>query len=458
MSGPKVVRIVTREEVEAVCRREIAFARAAADDLMRVYDRGGRLTPEVEQGIRASIGRLTTLLSSGRYLEVQKQAPEVAAFLKSEAERVTREAISAAETDRQRRRRLADSATSLIQAFMAAGKDVPAELSAVPQKVGGADEAALSELRTLLDRWLRDLAAVPRPDQRTSPDLEQLAARLGNAGPPVTLDQWTAANAPAHPNDARIDIALATIDALGDVELVEALRVRLEAVRAAPADRRAVLTDSLLLEASREAQRVRNEGTLRARLRQMLAGLEAIGTKACLVQAGELKAMLGNGDLSTAEGLLIEASAVSEREVAQVAADGRRRAVLSGLATLGYEVREGMATAWVRDGRIVLRKPGTADYGVEIGAPGDVSRMQVRIVGSDQPAIPRDSVRDRDQEVLWCSEVSRLQELVQQAGGALVVERAAEPGVQAVKTVTFEDAAVTSTCGNERPMRGRTRT
>jgi hypothetical protein len=39
-----------------------------------------------------------------------------------------------------------------------------------------------------------------------------------------------------------------------------------------------------------------------------------------------------------------------------MAAVERRRAVLEGLASLGYEVSEGMATAWVKEGRVVLRK------------------------------------------------------------------------------------------------------
>ncbi|YCI88526.1 hypothetical protein M1D99_12320 [Pseudomonas sp. R3-41] len=38
------------------------------------------------------------------------------------------------------------------------------------------------------------------------------------------------------------------------------------------------------------------------------------------------------------------------------AALARREAVLDGLASLGYEVREGMATAWVETGKVVLRK------------------------------------------------------------------------------------------------------
>ena len=57
--------------------------------------------------------------------------------------------------------------------------------------------------------------------------------------------------------------------------------------------------------------------------------------------------------------------------LADIAATARRKAVLGGLAALGYEVRETLATALAREGRIVVRKPGTQDYGVELAAPVD---------------------------------------------------------------------------------------
>ena len=54
--------------------------------------------------------------------------------------------------------------------------------------------------------------------------------------------------------------------------------------------------------------------------------------------------------------------------------------MLEGLAALGYEVREGMATALAEKGRIVVRKPAATDYGIELGAPQGAARLQVRVV------------------------------------------------------------------------------
>jgi hypothetical protein len=99
-----------------------------------------------------------------------------------------------------------------------------------------------------------------------------------------------------------------------------------------------------------------------------------------------------------------------------------------------------MATAWVRDGRLVVRKPGATDYGVELGAPQDMSRLQVRLVGSDRPSMVRNVQRDRDMETIWCSEFGRLQQIFADSGGEVLVQRALEVGVEPVKTISFIDS------------------
>lgn len=109
-----------------------------------------------------------------------------------------------------------------------------------------------------------------------------------------------------------------------------------------------------------------------------------------------------------------------------------------------------MATAWARDGRLVVRKPGMTDYGVELAAPADTARLQVRLVGAQTPMQSRSAARDRDHEASWCAEFGALQALLAERGDDLRIERAIEMGVQPVKTVAFEgahDATDTQTRG-----------
>ncbi len=119
-----------------------------------------------------------------------------------------------------------------------------------------------------------------------------------------------------------------------------------------------------------------------------------------------------------------------------MAAEERRRAVLEGLASLGYEVSEGMMTAWVSGGRVVLRKPANPGYGVELSGGSQTDVMQVRAVGLGNPADPRDAGRDKDMETIWCGEFERLQSLVAQAGGNVSIESARPVGQFPLKVVS----------------------
>lgn len=122
-----------------------------------------------------------------------------------------------------------------------------------------------------------------------------------------------------------------------------------------------------------------------------------------------------------------------ETELFAIATEARRQAVLEGLASLGYEVTEGMATAWVKDGRVVLLKAANPGYGVELS--GNAGLLQVRAVGIGDPAEARDAVRDRDMETIWCGEFERLQTLVAKRGGDLSIETARPVGQYPLKII-----------------------
>jgi hypothetical protein len=99
-----------------------------------------------------------------------------------------------------------------------------------------------------------------------------------------------------------------------------------------------------------------------------------------------------------------------------------------------------METAWARDGRLIVTKPGRSDYGVELGAPPDASRLQLRLVGAETPSAPRTSSRDKDEEIMWCGEFQRLRAIVIAQGGGIEIERAVVAGAQAVKSTIFGPA------------------
>jgi hypothetical protein len=150
--------------------------------------------------------------------------------------------------------------------------------------------------------------------------------------------------------------------------------------------------------------------------------------------------------------LLQRADFLIEAEVQSMAAEERRRAVLYGLSALGYEVSEGMATAWVDGGRVVLRKAANPGYGVELSGGSKSDLLQVRAVAFGNSTDARDTSRDRDIETIWCGEFGRLQSLIAKDGGSLAIEHARPIGQFPLKLV--EDKSLPAG-GNEGVTRPR---
>ena len=137
-----------------------------------------------------------------------------------------------------------------------------------------------------------------------------------------------------------------------------------------------------------------------------------------------------------------QAKAVLARSRADLTAHARRHAVLTGLATLGYQVTEVMETAWVRNGRVVLKKASQPGYGIEIGGGADAARLQVRSVAFRSASATVDPGRDRDAETMWCGDLARLRLQFAADGGEIVIERALAVGATPLRVVadTMEEA------------------
>src|SRR5262245_8590175 len=121
MSGPKVVRIITREEIEAICQRHLANVKEALEELRRCAKRHDALDERLNQALEQRLHALRRLLDEERWVELQKQAPQSISFLNQEAEQIRVRAVTAAEAARSKRRRIADAARTLVSMIEAAG-------------------------------------------------------------------------------------------------------------------------------------------------------------------------------------------------------------------------------------------------------------------------------------------------------------------------------------------------
>ncbi|HGT3378357.1 TPA: hypothetical protein ACM2ZS_005175 [Pseudomonas aeruginosa] len=414
MSGPKVVRIVTREEAIATCERDLQRLDKALARWENQASRLAQLSDAERAAAHARRASLHALLEQERWLDVQLQVKIESEFLKRDlAEREERAIRQAAET-RQQHRRLQENASALLQA-----------LDARPD---AASAALRQTLHTLADGVLRDDAEA------------LLAQRLKTDETPITLEQWRARqqqDAPREQRLARIDRHIAELQLLQGEASAQAFLERLARAEAEQRpERRNLLLDSLVLDLAQAAREHQQQRQRLEHLQDLASEVAALGAAEHAELLQRAAACQPDSDPQQLAELTERCNAILTTHLQQQAALARRQAVLQGLASLGYEVREGMATAWAQTGRVVLRKPATPGYGLEVGGKADNDRLQLRAVALNAN---RDSQRDRDIETLWCGEFQRLQALLAAQGGELSVERALGVGEVALKEIGEEE-------------------
>jgi hypothetical protein len=438
MSGPKVVRIVTREEVQALCLERIAVFDHVATELERFARRNNVWTSDLEEAVATKRRALQDLFDRHRWANVQKRATMEAEFLLRETERLKAHLVAEAEVARTERRRLADAARSIANALESAGHDVSAELRDVASRALAAGDAELAGMKSVLNAALLELVPAA-PSVGVSAAQKDLAARLGGGEQALTYADWLVANAPQRESDTRLDRLLAELDALEDRDAANRFVERAVTIAGETSpNRRALLTDSLILDLTAQLRVVRRRESLFAAMREARDRHQRLCPQSDSLMR-ELDQAIASSDVTVGEHLIEEARKREDGEIRRAAAFARRRAVLKGLAALGYEVRENMASAWAQDGRLVVRKAGSTDYGVELGATPDADRMQVRVVGAAQPLEPRTSQRDFDAEATWCNDFARLTRTLEEAGSEFNLEHAVPVGAQPVKTVPMPD-------------------
>lgn len=429
MSGPKVVRIVTREEILAICEGHLQRLDQAISAWTTVGKRIGELTQSEIDATHARRKALAALIATEAFLDLQKRVPEEIAFLHANLERRRMLAVDKAEQAQKRRRQGRDSASTLLHSLKVKNVDVPAELESQLKKIANGGESANAD--ALL---ARAFALIPTERPREVSDAQrQLASRLQGDQKVQSVESWKAAQTVVPPQLARVDRQIAEAHVFLAAEETTAFTSRLGVIEGEPVEaRRNLLLDSLILDLSEAVSRSRKRLAILEEIQELAAELrthDSNEAKAILARVQRCDHLESIEAIST---LLEDCKNAIVAEQQREAAQARRAAILEGLSRLGYEVHEGMSTAWANDGRVVVKKPSLPGYGVEVGGQAQASRLQVRAVAL---TADRDATRDKDVETIWCGDFGKLQALLAKHGDNLLIERATGVGQIPLKIV-----------------------
>lgn len=422
MSGPKVVRIVTREEIIARCKDILSQLEVEIRRWEKVGTRNELLSDADIAATRKRQVDLKALLSADRFLDLQKQLPDEIAYLQADMGRRLSEAASNAASARLQGRRLAAIARqTLDRSDIVIPPDLRRDLQAVVKGNGSnkaqAEKALASALALRLSK---------APSGILTSEQEALAKRLRGNGKVIDLQEWLKINAP-EPEAISVkgecvieELRLAGADAMATDFSVRHLTIQDEPSKS----RRQMLTDTLMLEVGKALSDMRQKAEQLHTLEQRAAPLHTLKSAEAKELSCKVAVAITEEDTDSAGHLLTQVSECLDKERKALAATAQRLAVLSALKDLGYEVREGMETAAPKDGQVVLRRAANPDMGVEITGIHTAERVQIRPVRFGQADTAGDRSKDRDIETMWCSDFDRLKGKIGAGHGTLKIEQA----------------------------------
>jgi hypothetical protein len=432
MSGPKVVRVVTRDERIEICEGLLAqldaAIRALTADAARLGDSEG-----VELA-RSSARReaLAELVRKDNFDQAEVQVRQEIGFVSTKRSEVIERAASAAAVARRQLSSQRHAATTLLKELQRRAPETHAEFAAGLRQIAGQSKASKSA-ESVLAKAMAALSPAATTSHLSGAQMALAKSLQATQGSDLVSSGWQSLAA----QDKRVgDLhhRLAQIDVLRDSEAAAAFSQRLDALELdAEGPVRNMKLDALVIEVATAVDRLRRLAGLVEAARGALAEVEVPGADTGLASVRqELLAAIGTTD----ETRLTKATADATHAVglarAARAAAARREAILAGLATLGYQVNENMATSWVNEGRIVLKKADADMHGVEIASAPDAQRLQVRAVAFS-PALS--ATANLAAETAWCGDFGRLQEHLQQHAGDLAIERALRVGAVPLKVV-----------------------
>lgn len=420
MSGPKVVRVVTREELVAAGESLLRRLDAALSEWERTCAAAG-LSPADQKSSKDRRNALEHMLRADRFGEFGQAVVAEIGFLESDA---TRRRERAAQARAQERARLASGREIARVLLRQVANDAPERPELVRAAAGGLE---LKELDAVLARARQELFA-PAAAELNSVQ-QALAARLaGGEKASVDFDAW---RQKLVGGSSRLEALLAHIselELLGEGGRAGELHKEVMAAAAIEEDGvRGMRLDSLVVALKKAKDDAVAREKLRGQAVLIAAELERFPEAEEVIQALRAAAAAPSPDLEKA----LEDAEKRRKELqeTQVAA-ARRKAVLDGLQQLGYKVHEELSTATSAGGRLVVRNPASAGYGVEIAAAAGMERLQVRAVAFDAN---RDTAGDIPAEQRWCDDFGALKGMLQRQGAEVLLERAMAVGAVPLK-------------------------
>lgn len=429
MSGPKVVHIITREE--KIQRAERLLERldcAIGQWLNKRMQLAGDIESDLEK-FQQQRENLQALLENNQFATLQQAIPLAITSLEINIADHQEQAITAQTRVYRRNRQLKNNAQTLCRELRHKNISIPIELS---EQLKAIKQGLLdTNSNNVLQQGFLLLQPAITP-QILSTEQQILFNTMSPSSTLTSFEQWqNSQDDDTDPARQKLERFISELYII-DRQQAQAYSMRLTLLDS-ETDRSQyqLLLDSLNLDLANEIRYSKKRQSLMERLEQLVTEIQAQQVRLLPETQANLK-QLHQTKLVELEKLIAQCEIQINQHISGVNAESRRQAILCGLTKLGYEVREGMATAWQQNGNIIINNPMVPGYGIEIGGQASNAQLQMRPV---RLTSVEDRNRDIDAETLWCGDFNRLSQWMTEQGCSLELERSTPVGQIAVKYI-----------------------
>ena len=430
MSGPKVVRIVTPEERQIIKTRWLTRLQHAIENFKEYAEKNDVLNNELIDGLEETMAHYQAI-SAEDYEKIEREVPSQIEYLEAEKGKLVKK-VSKDKTTTWNRYRQLKSTHGELQKLLNE-KNISFEAIVEPNMI---TKDSIANFSRQVDAIYDQLKASLNQEASLTAEQKELQMRLSTGDSLLLVEDWSK-NIPKELNrQQKFEQTLRElyIDDVSQNKIQDLLN------RASQLNQKdsyyIMQLDSLILEAATYHKDQLELRTSKQELSEALQQLKGLNRELSLIIKWE--SLLTFNNTENIQEATQKANQLYEQLSETIIVETRRAAIKKALIKAGYEVNDSMETAWVENGRLVVKKVKNSLYGVEFMSPKNLSKIQARVVADEDRSKERTQSLDTHQEQIWCDDFIEIKEVLENEQLSIRVEKAHPVGTIPLKEVKLD--------------------
>ncbi|HBR54751.1 MAG TPA: hypothetical protein DEA82_11455 [Flavobacteriaceae bacterium] len=430
MSGPKVVRIVTPEERQMIKTRWLTRLQHAIENLKEYAHKNGVLNKDLIGGLDKTFAHYESI-SAEEYEKIEIEIPNQIKYLEKEKTNLVKKVTKQKTNTWNHYRQLKGTYVELQKLLKE--QNILFDSVEEPKLV---TKESIAQFSKQVDAMYDKLKKALQLQESLTAEQREIQKRLSNGDSLLLVEEWSK-NIPKDLNrKQKFEQTLTElyVDDVSQNKIQEFLQRSNELNQ--NDTNYIVQLDSLILEAANFHKEQMELRTSKKELSEALQQLKGLNQELNVIIKWE--SLLTINNIKKIQEATQKSKQLYERLSETIIVETRRAAIKKALTKAGYEVNDSMETAWVENGRLVVKKAENSLYGVEFMSPKNLSRIQARVVADEDRSQERTQSLDKHQEEIWCNDFSEIRKILESEDLSIRIEKAHAVGTIPVKEVKLD--------------------